>query len=67
MIISCAPQNYFKGKRPTLSQIWRWLKAILKEYMILKKNSIETDEVDREIIKLEMQYFQITDKHQLLP
>ncbi|EAS05100.2 hypothetical protein TTHERM_00762870 (macronuclear) [Tetrahymena thermophila SB210] len=32
MMISFAPDGYFE-KKPTLKQIWKWLKEVLKEYM----------------------------------
>ncbi|KAL4430476.1 hypothetical protein ABPG74_005401 [Tetrahymena malaccensis] len=32
MMISFAPEGYFE-KKPTLKQIWKWLKEVLKEYM----------------------------------
>ncbi|KAL4475531.1 hypothetical protein ABPG72_009220 [Tetrahymena utriculariae] len=32
MMISFAPEGYFE-KKPSLKQIWKWLKEVLKEYM----------------------------------
>ena len=54
MIITCAPEGYFKSQKPSLSQIWKWLKTILKEYMNLKKLSLETRDIDKEIIRVSL-------------
>lgn len=43
MIINCAPEGYFTNTKPTMKQIWKWLKSILKEYMILKKQEMECE------------------------
>lgn len=60
MIINCAPPGYFKEQMPSLKKIWKWLKCIMNEYIILKtkiiSNQKENDIYKRliDIVKIKL-------------
>ena len=37
-IIDCSPPDTYKLKPPNLKQIWKWIRNLIEEYMIIKTN-----------------------------
>ncbi len=40
MVISCHPHETFKKEKPSLKVCWKWLKAIMEDYMVNYNNLI---------------------------
>jgi len=37
MIVNFTPQNKHLETKPSIKSIWKWLKSVLNEYIVLKK------------------------------
>jgi len=60
LVYQCSPPGFFNGK-PNLKDAWKWMKRLMEEYMILKRQG-KADEADRDLVKLIMDYLLIEDK-----
>ena len=64
-MLNCSPPNTFKSK-PTMKQIWKWIKSFLTEYMKLK---MKESEAGQDLTAQLMEFLNIkpSNKKALLP
>jgi len=62
LVYRCSPKGSFDGK-PTTKQAWKWLKAIMEEYMSLKRHDGGYDiGAEREILRIVMDFLKVKEK-----
>lgn len=66
MVTSCVPAGYF-GSRPTLKQMWKWLKQMVCEYMKLKKDYLKEGGCERDVIKCILECLELERVEDICP
>ena len=65
MVMECSPKEYWKAK-PSLKQIWKWLKNIITDYIDLKRKVLDGPE-DSDLLKACMDFLMVKSKDDLVP
>ena len=66
LVIECSPSNAFVGSRPTLKENWKWIKNMVKDYMVIKRKQPELNESD-EISRACMDFLLVKEKKGIIP
>lgn len=65
MVVECSPQGFWKEK-PSLKQVWKWIKNIMVDYIELKRRGLDTSE-DSEIVQTCLEFLMLRTKADVIP